>query len=202
MIEYIRGEIVDAGPAFTVVEAHGVGFGVNISLNTYTAIQGKSTARLWIYEAIRDDAYSLFGFASRGERDMFLMLISVSGVGPNTARLLLSNMTVPELQNVIANGNEKMLRAVKGIGQRTAQRIIVDLRDRVASVSGDTPTGSTVMPSAVDAAINTVRDEAIGALTMLGFSQAPTAKVVNAILKSQPSMTVEQVVKQALKQIR
>ena len=202
MIEYIKGEIVDAGPAFTVVEAHGVGFGVNISLNTYSAIQGKPTARLWIYEAIREDAYTLFGFATRQERDMFLMLISVSGVGPNTARVILSNMTVAELCDVIASGNEKMLRAVKGIGQRTAQRIIVDLCDRVASVGDTSAAGSTGTPSAMDAATKTVRDEAIGALTMLGFSPAPTAKVVNAILKAEPAMPVEQVVKQALKQIR
>lgn len=202
MIEYIKGDIVDAGPAFTVVEAHGVGFGVNISLNTYTAIQGKSTARLWIYEAIRDDAYTLFGFATRQERDMFLMLISVSGVGPNTARVILSNMTVAELCDVIASGNEKTLRTVKGIGQRTAQRIIVDLRDRVTSVGNSSAAGNTGTPSAIDAATKTVRDEAISALTMLGFSPAPTAKVVNAILKSQPTMTVEQVVKQALRQIK
>lgn len=202
MIEYIKGEIVDAGPAFTVVEAQGVGFGVNISLNTYSAIQEKPTARLWIYEAIREDAYTLFGFATREERDMFLMLISVSGVGPNTARVILSNMTVAELCDVIASGNEKMLRTVKGIGQRTAQRIIVDLRDRVTSVGDISAAGSTGTPSAMDAATKTVRDEAIGALTMLGFSPAPTAKVVNAILKAEPTMPVEQVVKQALKQIR
>ena len=202
MIEYIKGDIVDAGPAFTVVEAHGVGFGVNISLNTYTAIQGKPTARLWIYEAIRDDAYTLFGFATRQERDMFLMLISVSGVGPNTARVILSNMTVAELCDVIASGNEKTLRTVKGIGQRTAQRIIVDLHDRVTSVGNSSAAGSTGTPSAIDAATKTVRDEAISALTMLGFSPAPTTKVVNAILKSQPTMTVEQVVKQALRQIK
>lgn len=193
MIEYIKGEVIEAQPAYAVIEAHGIGFGLNISLNTYSAIQGKPSARLWTYESIREDAYVLYGFATEDERAMFMMLIGVSGVGPATARMILSQMTVAELRDVIAGGDERALRRVKGIGQRTAQRIIVDLRDRVGGDEGQT--GLTT-------AKNGVREEAMGALTMLGFAPAPTAKVVNAILKANPSMAVEDVVKAALKQIR
>lgn len=200
MIEYLKGNLVDIAPAYAVIEVHGVGYGLNISLNTYTAIQAKKEAQLWVYEAIREDAYVLFGFAERQERDMFLLLISVSGVGANTARMILSEMTVAEVCSVISTGNERLLKTVKGIGLRTAQRIIVDLKDKIANseLAGQVSIGETTGP-AVD---NRVKDEAVGALTMLGFSPAPSAKVVTAILKDQPSLPVEQVVKLALKQIK
>ena len=126
MIEYVKGVIVEITPAYAVIDVHGVGYGLNISLNTFSAIQGKSEARLWVYEAIREDAYVLFGFGTKEERDMFLLLITVSGVGANTARVILSELTVAELCNVIATGNERILKGVKGIGLKTAQRIIVD----------------------------------------------------------------------------
>jgi Holliday junction DNA helicase RuvA len=201
MIEYVKGELIDLTPAYAVIEAHGVGYGLNISLNTFSAVQGRKEVRLWAYEAIREDAYVLFGFATKQERDMFLLLITVSGVGANTARMILSEMTVAEICNVISTGNERVLKSVKGIGLRTAQRIIVDLKDKIVS-SGlieNLPAGggsSTVMVN------SGVKDEAVGALTMLGFSPAPSAKVVMAILKEQPDLPVEQVVKLALKQIK
>lgn len=200
MIEYLKGNLVDIAPTYAVIEAHGVGYGLNISLNSYTAIQAKKEARLWVYEAIREDAYVLFGFAERQERDMFLLLISVSGVGANTARMILSELTVAEVCSVIANGNERLLKTVKGIGLRTAQRIIVDLKDKIANseLAGQVSTGETTSV-AID---SRVKDEAVGALTMLGFSPAPSAKVVTAILKDQPTLPVEQVVKLALKQIK
>lgn len=200
MIEYLKGNLVDIAPTYAVIEAHGVGYGLNISLNTYTAIQAKKEARLWVYEVIREDAYVLFGFAERQERDMFLLLISVSGVGANTARMILSELTVAEVCSVIANGNERLLKTVKGIGLRTAQRIIVDLKDKIANseLAGQVSTGETTSV-AID---SRVKDEAVGALTMLGFSPAPSAKVVTAILKDQPTLPVEQVVKLALKQIK
>lgn len=200
MIEYVKGNLVDIAPAYAVIEVHGVGYGLNISLNTYTAIQAKKETQLWVYEAIREDAYVLFGFAERQERDMFLLLISVSGVGANTARMILSEMTVAEVCSVISTGNERLLKTVKGIGLRTAQRIIVDLKDKIANseLAGQVSTGETT-GVAVD---NRVKDEAVGALTMLGFSPAPSAKVVTAILKDQPTLPVEQVVKLALKQIK
>lgn len=213
MIEYVRGELASAKPTYAVVEASGVGYGVNISLNTYSQIRDKKSVQLWIYEAIREDAYVLFGFATRAEREMFLLLISVSGVGPNTARVILSELTVAELCYVIASGDERTLKSVKGIGLRTAQRIILDLREKVmlneelaaergqprddTSEPGAPATGTRMAPHTAQ-----VKEEAIGALTMLGFSPAPTAKVVTAILKEHPDMPVEQVVKMALKQIK
>ncbi|MBR7018587.1 MAG: Holliday junction branch migration protein RuvA [Prevotella sp.] len=201
MIEYVKGELADVTPAYAVVDAHGVGYGMNISLNTYTAIQGKKEARLWVYEAIREDAYVLFGFATKQERDMFLLLITVSGVGANTARMILSEMTVSEICNVISSGNERVLKSVKGIGLRTAQRIIVDLKDKIIS-SGVAQELSSNAGHDTAMVNNSVKDEAVGALTMLGFSPAPSAKVVVAILKQQPDLPVEQVVKLALKQIK
>ena len=200
MIEYVKGSLADITPTYAVIEANGVGYGLNISLNTYSAIQGKKETKLWVYEAIREDAYVLFGFATKQERDMFLLLITVSGVGANTARVILSEMTVNELCNVISTGNERVLKGVKGIGLKTAQRIIVDLKDKILS-SGVAQQISVAggSQSTVDYG---VRDEAVGALTMLGFSPAPSAKVVMAILKENPDMPVEQVIKQALKQIK
>ena len=201
MIEYIKGELTDVTPAFAVIESHGVGYGLNISLNTFSAIQGKKEVRLWVYEAIREDAYVLFGFATKKEREMFLLLISVSGVGANTARMILSEMTVAELCNLISSGNERMLKSVKGIGLRTAQRIIVDLKDKIVS-SGVAEELSAVAGQPTTVLASPVKDEAVGALTMLGFAPAPSSKVVMAILKEQPDMPVEEVVKLALKQIK
>lgn len=201
MIEYVKGELVDVTPAFAVIDVNGVGYGLNISLNTFSAIQGKKEACLWVYEAIREDAYVLFGFATKKEREMFLLLITVSGVGANTARMILSELTVAELCNVIANGNERILKSVKGIGLRTAQRIIVDLKDKLPE--GDWAVGAGSAAASQQTVANTqVRDEAVGALTMLGFAPAPSSKVVVAILKEQPDLPVEQVVKLALKQIK
>ena len=201
MIEYVRGELAELTPAYAVVEAHGVGYGLSISLNTYSGIQNKKEVKLYVVESIREDAYALFGFSTKQEREMFLLLITVSGVGANTARMILSAMSPAELCNVISSGNEKMLKTVKGIGLRTAQRIIVDLRDKIAAegVADQMPAAGAAAASAMN---NEVRDEAIGALTMLGFSPAPSAKVVSAILTDNPQLPVEQVVKLALKQIK
>lgn len=201
MIEYIKGELTEVTPAYAVVEAHGVGYGLNISLNTYSGIQNKKEVKLYAFESIREDAHVLFGFASKQEREMFLLLITVSGVGANTARMILSAMSAAELCNVISTGNEKMLKTIKGIGLRTAQRIIVDLKDKIATsaIAEEMPAGIVVQAAAVN---NEVRDEAIGALTMLGFAPAPSAKVVSAILSDNPQLPVEQVVKLALKQIK
>lgn len=201
MIEYIKGELTEVTPAYAVVEAHGVGYGLNISLNTYSGIQNKKEVKLYAFESIREDAHVLFGFASKQEREMFLLLITVSGVGANTARMILSAMSAAELCNVISTGNEKMLKTVKGIGLRTAQRIIVDLKDKIATsaIAEEMPAGIVVQAAAMN---NEVRDEAIGALTMLGFAPAPSAKVVSAILTDNPQLPVEQVVKLALKQIK
>ena len=200
MIEYIRGELTELTPALATIEAAGVGYGLNISLNTYSAVQGKREAKLYVYEAIREDAHVLYGFFNKKEREMFELLITVSGVGTNTARMMLSSMTVGELCNVISTGNAKLMQSIKGIGKMTAQRIIVDLRDKIVAlgIADEIPAGGSVQ-APVDTA---VRDEAVAALTMLGFAPAPTQKVVIQILQAEPTLPVEQVVKLALKQIK
>ena len=179
-----------------------LGYLFNISLNTYSAIQGKKTCKLYVYEAIREDAYVLYGFADKQERELFLLLISVSGIGGNTARMILSALSPAELVNVISTENATLLKSVKGIGLKTAQRIIVDLKDKiktgaVAATGNAVASGGTLL-----SAVNTeVQEEAISALTMLGFAQAPSQKVVLAILKEDPTAPVEQVIKQALKRL-
>lgn len=200
MIEYIKGELTELTPAMATVEAAGVGYGLNISLNTYSAVQNKKEVKLYVYEAIREDAHVLYGFYNKKERELFELLISVSGVGAGTARMVLSSMSVSELCNAISTGNERAIKGIKGIGLKTAQRIIVDLRDKIVAlgIADEIPAGGT-MAAPVN---NAVRDEAVAALTMLGFSPAPTQKVVVQILQAQPTLPVEQVVKLALKQIK
>lgn len=205
MIEYIKGELTELTPAMAVVEAAGVGYALNISLNTYTGIQGKKEVKLYVHEALqtggRDDSYTLFGFASKQERDLYRLLITVSGVGGNTARMILSSLSPSELCNAIANGDERLLKGVKGIGLKTAQRIIIDLKDKVISlgITDELHAGGTSTAPSFDMG---VRDEAVGALTMLGFSPAPSSKVVLQILSEHPDMPVEMVVKEALKMIK
>ena len=204
MIEYIKGEVAELTPALAVIEAAGVGYALNISLNTYTALQGKKEARLFVHEVLvaggRDDSFTLFGFASRQERELYRLLVSVSGVGGNTARMILSSVSPRELCDIIASGNDKMLKTVKGIGLKTAQRIIVDLKDKIVTsgVAQEIPASGGQQPLVN----NDVKDEAVSALTMLGFAPAPSQKVVVAILQDNPDLPVEQVVKLALKQIK
>ncbi len=204
MIEYVKGELADVTPVLAVVEAAGVGYALNISLNTYSAIQGKREVKLYVHEVLvaggRDDSFTLYGFSTKQERGLYRLLITVSGVGANSARMMLSAMSPSELCNVISSGNDKVLKTVKGIGLKTAQRIIVDLKDKIISTGIaqelSSNGGSVLMVN------NDVKDEAVSALTMLGFSPAPSAKVVVSILTEQPDMPVEQVVKLALKQIK
>lgn len=200
MIEYIKGEIAELSPATAVVECHGVGYAISISLNTYAAIQGKKECKLYIYEAIREDAYLLYGFADKQERELFLLLISVSGIGGNTARMILSALSPSELINVISTENANLLKSVKGIGLKTAQRVIVDLKDKIKT--GGMAAGNAGVQGMIAAGANTqVQEEAVAALTMLGFAQAPSQKVVHAILKEEPGAPVEQVIKLALKRL-
>ena len=205
MIEYIKGALTEVTPAQAVVETGGIGYLLNISLNTYTAIQEKKDVKLYVHEVLmtggRDDSMTLYGFATKQEREIYRMLITVSGVGSNTARMILSATSATELVNIISTGNEKALKSVKGIGLKTAQRIIVDLRDKMAS--NGMIQDITMQGAGAQAAVNNeVRDEAVGALTMLGFSPAPSAKVMTEILQQNPAMPVEQVIKQALKLIK
>lgn len=204
MIEYIKGELADLTPTMAVLETNGVGYGLNISLNTYTTIQGKDSVRLYVHEVLvaggRDDSFTLFGFASKQERELYRQLITVSGVGANTARMILSSLSPSELCNVISSGDEKMLKGVKGIGLKTAQRIIIDLKDKIVSLG--IADEFSANGGNVEMVNNDVKEEAVSALAMLGFSPAPSAKVVVEILKAQPDLKVEEVIKLALKQIK
>ena len=171
MIEYISGQVVDLTPTSVILECNGIGYFLNISLTTYSSLSSKNSGKLYVYEAIREDAYILYGFLDRRERELFLLLISVSGVGPNTARMILSSLTPPELEQVIASGNVNMLKGVRG---------------------GDTLNISTPSNSEV-------QEEALAALVMLGFSQIQSQKAIQKLLKESPLMTVEEVIKAALK---
>ena len=191
MIEYIKGQLAELTPALAVVEAAGVGYALNISLTTYSGIQGKKEVKLYVHEALttggRDDSFTLFGFVNKQERELYRLLITVSGVGANTARMMLSSMNPTELCNAIANGDERMIKTVKGIGLKTAQRIIVDLRDKImaSGIANELHVGGEKAESTLN---NAVKEEAVAALTMLGFSPA--------------NLPVEQVVKEALKLLK
>ncbi|MBR3876847.1 MAG: Holliday junction branch migration protein RuvA [Bacteroidaceae bacterium] len=194
MIEYLKGEIAELTPATAIIECCGVGYEANITLNTYSALQGKKDTRLYIYEVIREDAHLLYGFSNKQERELFLQLISVSGIGGNTARTILSAFTVNELCEAIATGNEVAIKSVKGIGLKTAQRLIVDLKDKIKGIGSSS--GTAVLPATAD---NDVMEGAVAALVMLGFPSTAANKAVQSIMKSEPGMTIEQVIKQALK---
>lgn len=193
MYDYIIGKIAELNPAFVVLDNGGMGYMINISFTTYNEIakMSEQSVKLFVYEAIREDAHVLYGFMSRRERELFLMLISVSGVGPNTARMILSSLSANELEQCIASGNVGMLKGVKGIGAKTAQRILVDLKDKI-KVAGDTLLDNNSAPSAV-------YDEALAALAALGFTQQVSQKALKKLLKDDPSITVEAAIKNALK---
>lgn len=197
MIEYLRGEIAELTPATAIIECCGVGYETSITLNTYSALQGKKDTKLYVYEVIREDAHLLFGFSNKQERELFLLLISVSGIGGNTARTILSAFTISELCEAIATGNEVAIKGVKGIGLKTAQRIIIDLKDKIKGIGGDF-VGIETTTVAVN---NDVIDGAVSALVMLGFPSSAANKVVQSIVKSEPQATIEQVIKLALKQL-
>lgn len=195
MIEYIKGELVELNPAFAVIDAHGVGYGLNISLSTYDNLSKAglgNEAKLFVHEAIREDAHLLYGFSTKKEREAFLLLISVSGVGPNTARMILSSLNVEEFSQAVATGNVALFKAVKGVGAKTAQRIIVDLKDKIKVAD------STLIEKA-DLAAGETFDEALAALVMLGFSQQASGRALKSLFASNPALTVEQAIKQALK---
>lgn len=197
MIEYLRGEIAELTPATAIIECCGVGYETSITLNTYSALQGKKDTKIYIYEVIREDTHQLFGFSNKQERELFLLLIGVSGIGGNTARTILSAFTVAELCDTIATGNDKAIKSVKGIGLKTAQRVIIELKDKIGAIGA----GTAVAGTASVAIDNDVVDGAVAALVMLGFPGAAASKVVQAIAKANPTATVEQVIKLALKEL-
>lgn len=194
MIDYIKGSVAELTPASVTVEINGIGYFVNISLNTYTALSGQNATKIFIYEVIREDAHLLFGFYDKYERELFVLLISVSGIGANTARMILSSLNTNELVNVIATGDVNTLKAVKGIGIKTAQRVIIDLKDKIKADGADVGTIQL-------ATLNPSGEEAIAALVMLGFPQQASQKTVSKILKESPESSVEEVIKMALKML-
>ena len=194
MIDYIKGTIAELNPAYAVIDNHGMGYMLNISLSTYDSLspvgQGNE-AKLFVHEAIREDAHLLYGFSTKREREAFLLLISVSGVGPNIARMILSSMTVDDFSRAIAGNNVALFKSVKGVGAKTAQRIIVDLKDKI-KLADDTLLEKT------DLAAGETFDEALAALVMLGFTQQASQKALKSLFSSNPALTVEQAIKQAL----
>lgn len=197
MIDYIKGQIAELTPAYAVLEAAGVGYQINIALPAFTALANCTEAKIYTTEIIREDAHLLFGFLQKAERELFLLLVSVSGIGANTARMIMSSYTAAEIRQIIATGNASALSNIKGIGGKTAQRIIVELKDKVLKINieGTSDAPETVLPSTD----SDVKQEAVAALTMLGFQAAASAKVVDKILASDPLCTVEKVIKTALK---
>jgi len=194
MIEYIQGEIAELSPAQLIMECNGVGYCLHISLTTYSAFNGLSKGKIFVHEIIREDAHLLFGFATREERELFLLLTSVSGVGPNTARLILSSLPPSELTATIAAGDDKSLTIIKGIGSKTAQRIVVDLKNKVKTIEN---TGVRSHARAV--VVTETVEGAVAALVMLGFQKTVSRKAVESILKTNRDASVEQIIKSALK---
>jgi Holliday junction DNA helicase RuvA len=191
MIDYITGRVTELNPAFAVVECNGIGYSINISLNTYAALDRAESCKILIHEAIREDAYILYGFADSDERDLFRHLISVSGVGAGTARMVLSSIKPPDVRRAITEGDVNIIKSVKGIGLKSAQRIIVDLKDKIGK-----HTGSGEIIAFSD---NTAREEALSALVMLGFARNSAGKAVDNLLKEERSLPVEEIVRRALK---
>lgn len=192
MYDYIKGNVTELTPTYVVLDNHGVGYMINISLNSFNALQHQEdVVKVYVYEAIREDAHLLFGFTERRERELFLLLISVSGVGANTARMILSSLTPSDLEQTIASENVGILKSVKGIGAKTAERIIVDLKDKI-KLSTDTLLDKSQVTSEVF-------DEAMSALVMLGFTKQMSQKALKKLFTAEPTITVEQAIKKALK---
>ena len=191
MYSFISGTVVEKNPTYVVLDNQGIGYLINITLNTFTAIGEQQHVKLFVHLAIREDAHTLYGFYTESERELFLQLITVSGVGCNTARLILSSMTVKEAVDAIATNNIRMIQGVKGIGAKTAQRIVVDLHDKVGKLEA----GGEISP----VGYNTLKDEALSALMVLGFNKASIEKTLDKLLKQMENPTVEDLIKESLR---
>lgn len=190
MFDYIKGEIDQLTPTHVIIENRDIGYQIHISLNTYTQLNKKSKVKLFIHQIIREDAHLLYGFSSKEEREIFRLLISVSGIGANTARMILSALSPAETVEAITTGNVTILKSVKGIGAKTAQRVIVDLRDKVGK--------TTVKGDIFDVSGNRIKEESLSALATLGFSKSSVIKIVESIISKNPEISVEQLLREAL----
>ena len=193
MFEYIKGSIAELNPAYVVIDVNGLGYLIQISLQTYSALEGQGEGMVYLHHVVREDAELLYGFATRNEREVFRLLNSVSGVGVNTARVILSSLSTQEVERAIITDDVNALKRIKGIGLKTAQRIVVDLKDKV---------GKSSDPAQIfGAANNTIRDEALSALVMLGFAKAPAVKLIEQLLAEGVATTVEGLIKESLKRL-
>jgi len=195
MFEFIEGEIVESNPSYTVIKTGGVGYFIHISLSTYSFLSNKKEARIYTHQVVREDAHLIFGFYNKEEREIFRHLISVSGIGANTARMILSSLSPSEIQQAIINTDVSLIKSIKGIGQKTAERLIVELKDKMGKIE----TQSDLFVSKD----NTIKNEALSALVMLGFAKINVSKVIDKLTKGQnlEDLTVETLVKQALKKL-
>lgn len=198
MYEYIKGTVAEVAPAYAVIDAGGVGYYLHISLETYAAVEHASEARLYVHYVVREDAQLLYGFSTKIERELFRLLISVSGVGGNTARMILSTYSPRELQGIITSGNAVLLKNVKGLGLKTAQKIIVELSGKLAVLGADTADAPDAPLAAADGGSF---DEALAALVMLGFARAAAEKVLRAVMRELPQAPVEELIRAALKRL-
>lgn len=191
MYAFISGKLVEKNPAYVVIDANGIGYLIHISLNTFSAIGGMEEVKLYTHLAVREDAHLLYGFHTKREKELFLQLITVSGVGANTARMILSSLSTEETIEAISTGKATVLQSVKGIGTKTAQRIVIDLRDKVGKSDGYAEKSSI--------SYNTIKEEALSGLLVLGFNKMAAEKMLEKIIQSNPTITVEKLIKEALK---
>lgn len=193
MYDYIQGKISELNPTYAIIENQGIGYQVNISINSYSLLQNKKECLIYIHEVIREDLHQLFGFVEKVEREIFEQLISVSGIGANTARVMLSSLSPIEIKSAILNNDVNTIKSVKGIGLKTAQRVIIDLRDKIGKISN-----SDEIPMEIN---NTIKQEALSALVMLGFPKNKVEKVITSITKQEQTIELEELIKLSLKKL-
>jgi Holliday junction DNA helicase RuvA len=194
MITHIKGKLIEKNPTYAIIDCNGVGYFLNISLNTYSAIPDAENLMLYTHFIVREDTQTLYGFASKLEREIFRLLISVSGVGPSTARVMLSSMTTEQIQQAIASSDNAAIQSVKGIGAKTAQRVIIDLKDKIVKTYG-------LSEESFATNHNTIKEEALSALEVLGYTKRQVDKLVQKIMQETPNISLEDVIKKALKNL-
>lgn len=200
MYDYIIGKVVDISPTVVVLDNNGIGYSINISLQTFSALASKEETKIYIHQyMIRDELPVFYGFYSKAERDMFKLLVGVSGVGGNTARMILSTFTISDLVSIISSGGSAMLKTVKGLGAKTSEKVIVELRDKVSNVDTESVSGGGVQQ--VSEINNELYEEAVSALTMLGFAKASSSRVVKSLISDNPNYKVEDIIRLSLKKM-